>query len=373
MLAALTVPLTLLPVGTAQAAPDTDLDAATGCVAGYSTDVPVWFGPDADSGVANYDTGQGCTVLDLIWHGAPFANHGSFVSEVSAVAEDLTNDGILTAEERSSIVSAAARSMIGHEQKVRGSREVDQSKIGLVGYTVRATMPSAPEATLGALANCGYQNIEPSGSVGNFYGTTAAQLAPLVRGAGLQAPSLGVSLSNLENNLAGVIADANAMGAKYVRISGSGSWTIERYAQVADILNRVGAQLKAEGITVAYHNHGFEFELQNGVRGYDVLVRETNPNLVAMELDVYWASSVGVDPIGLFLRYPGRFPLLHLKDLAADGSFADVGEGTLDFARIFAHSELAGVDYAFTENDQPRPDGVSSACDSLAYLKALRY
>jgi sugar phosphate isomerase/epimerase len=371
MLAALTMPATLLmPLGTAQA-----VTAEDQCPAGYSADVPVWFGAGADSGVANYDTGDGCTVLDAIWRQAPFRGHGDFVSTVSATTRGLASAGVLSAAERADIVSASAHSEIGKEQPVLGNREVDLSKIGVVGYTVRGTMSGAPEETLAALAACGYQNIEPSGGVGNFYGKTAAELAPLVEDAGLEVPSIGVSLGNLENNLSGVIADAKVTGAKYVRISGSGSWDLERYSEVAGILNDVGAQLKAEGITVAYHNHGFEFEAQNedGVRGYDVLVRETDPNFVAMELDVYWAASVGADPVSLFEQYPGRFSLLHLKDLAEDGSFADVGEGTLDFAEILAHKDLAGVDFAFTENDQPKPDGVSSACDSMANLSELRY
>ncbi|MFD0787890.1 sugar phosphate isomerase/epimerase family protein, partial [Micromonospora azadirachtae] len=223
------------------------------------------------------------------------------------------------------------------------------------------------------LAGCGYRNAEPSGAVNNFYGRTATQLAPLVAGAGLTVPSIGVGLGDLENDLDGVIADARTFGARYVRISGSGSWNLDDYSRVATTLNTVGARLKQAGITVAYHNHGFEFTEQDGVRGYDVLVRETDPKLVAMELDLYWASSVGADPVRLIQQYPGRFALFHVKDMAADGSFADVGEGTIDFTRIFAHSGVAGVEYYLTENDNPRPDGVSSACDSYANLRALRY
>jgi sugar phosphate isomerase/epimerase len=149
---------------------------------------------------------------------------------------------------------------------------------------------------------------------------------------------------------------------------------VSDYSRTAAILNEVGEQLRAEGITVAYHNHGYEFETaEDGVTGYDVLVRETNPAFVTMELDVYWAASTGTSATDLFERYPGRFELLHLKDLAADGSFADVGEGTIDFAEIFAGASLAGVRYGFTEHDQPSPDGVTSACTSLGNLAELRY
>ena len=349
--------------------------AADECVYGYSAGSSVFFGAGgAASGVPNYDTGNGCTVMDEIMADTPFSTHGQFTSTVVRVASDLERAGVLTHAERADISQAAAVSEVGSPHPVTGTRSVDLSRIGLVGFTVRATMPTDAEGTLGALAGCGFQNIEPSGRVGNFYGYTSAELAPLTDAAGLAVPSLGVSQSDLENNLDGVIAEAQAIGAEYVRISGSSSWTLADFSRTAAILNEVGATLQENGITVAYHNHGWEFEtVENGVSGYDVLVRETDPELVTMELDVYWAASAGVGAVELFNTYPGRFELLHLKDRAADGGFADVGEGTIDFAEIFANASLAGVHYGFTEHDQPSPDGVTSACTSIGNLAELRY
>ncbi|MGI5521633.1 sugar phosphate isomerase/epimerase family protein [Micromonospora sp. CA-259024] len=375
-LAATLLPFTAAPASAAEPeTPAAEQVADDLCPWGYTTSSTVFFGHGgADSGVPNHDLGDGCTILDAIWAGAPFADHGGFVRTVSGLANALRQDDVITARESASIVRAAAASEIGQPQPAPGTRAVPDDRIGLVLYTVRATMPAAPEATLAALAACGYRNAEPSGAVNNFYGKRAAALAPLVADAGLSVPSIGIGLGDLQNNLDGVIADARAFGAKYVRISGSGSWTLDDYSEIAATLNAVGAELKQAGITVAYHNHGFEFTTQEGgVRGYDVLVRETDPNLVAMELDLYWASSVGADPVELIKQYPGRFSLFHVKDMAADGSFADVGEGTIDFARIFAYSRMSGVGLFLTENDSPRPDGVSSACDSYANLRALRY
>ncbi|GAB2486867.1 hypothetical protein GCM10027063_30740 [Promicromonospora xylanilytica] len=359
----------------ASAAPAADAAAADACVYGYSASSSVFFGAgDAASGVPNYDTGDGCTVMDEIMADAPFSTHGEFTSTVARVVNGLERAGVLTDAERSSISQAAAVSEVGAPHPVTGTRSVDLSRIGLVGFTVRATMPTDAEGTLAALAGCGFQNIEPSGRVGNFYGYTSAELAPLTDAAGLAVPSIGVSQSDLENNLDGVIAEAQAIGAQYVRISGSGSWTLADYSRTAAVLNEVGATLQENGITVAYHNHGYEFEtVENGVSGFDVLVRETDPELVTMELDVYWAASAEVDAIELFNTYPGRFELLHLKDIAADGSFADVGEGTIDFAEIFAAASLAGVQYGFTEHDRPSPDGITSACTSIGNLAELRY
>lgn len=360
----------------ASAAPATDgAAAADACAYGYSASSSVFFGAgEAASGVPNYDTGDGCTVMDEIMAGAPFSTHGEFTNTVVRVASRLERAGVLTDAERAGIAEAAAVSEVGSPHPVTGTRSVDLGRIGLVGFTVRATMPTDAEGTLAALAGCGFQNIEPSGRVGNFYGYTSAELAPLTDAAGLAVPSIGVSQSDLENNLDGVIAEAQAIGAQYVRISGSSSWTLADYSRTAAVLNEVGATLQENGITVAYHNHGYEFEtVENGVSGYDVLVRETDPDLVTMELDVYWAASAEVDAIELFNTYPGRFELLHLKDIAADGSFADVGEGTIDFAEIFAAASLAGVQYGFTEHDRPSPDGITSACTSIGNLAELRY
>jgi sugar phosphate isomerase/epimerase len=371
MAATLSLPLLAPSAGAAGAGPA----AGTGaCAYGYTSEATVWFGAGADSGVTNHQTRAGCTVMDEIMADAPFATHGRFVRTVVSVTKDLVRERVITGGERRDIVHAATVSEVGRPHPVTGERSVDLSTIGLVGYTVRATMPTDAEKTLATLAGCGFRNIEPSGSAGNFYGYTAAELAPLTDEAGLEVPSLGVSLSNLQNDVDLVVAEARAIGARYVRISGSSSWTLADYSRTATILNEAGEALSAEGIRVAYHNHGYEFVTEeDGITGYDVLVRETNPAFVTMELDVYWAASTDTSATDLFARYPGRFELLHLKDIAEDGSFADVGAGTIDFAEILAAAPLAGVRYGFTEHDQPSPDGVTSACTSLGYLAELRY
>lgn len=357
--------LALLPAGAHAQAPGPD-----DCPYGYDPAHPVWLG--ADTGVPNYDVGDGCTIMDLLDRGRPFDGHGDFIRSVSRLTGDLRRNGVVSGRERARIVSAAARSEVGLPPAGRpGTRPVDLDDIGVVGYTVRATMPAPhTEATLAALAECGYRNIEPSSGL---YGYSGAELGDLIDDAGLDAPSVGLGLGDLEDDLEGLIETAKGVGAEYVRFSGSSNWDLDDYREVADLLNEAGRRTMEEGIMLAYHNHGWEFEEIDGVRPYDVLLRETDPRYVGMELDVYWAASMGVDAVDLFEQYPGRFPLLHLKDMAADGSMADVGEGTIDWGRIFRHWDLAGVEYAFTEHDQPQPDGLSSACDSIAYLKDLRF
>lgn len=352
--------------------------AQDGCPYGYAAEHSVYFGPGAASGIPNHEVRGGCTIMDELMGRAPFAGHTHFVSHVVMRSTAHLLTGTLTPSEYVRVVAAAARSDVGRTQPVTGERDAPVERIGAVLFTVRDTMPTDPAGTLGGLADCDILIAEPSGSVRDFYGMDAAELATHTQGAGMAVPSIGISLDNLRNDLDGVVAEAEAFGANYVRFSGSQDWTLDDYAGVAAELNDIGAALAEHDITVAYHNHGWELEdLGEGVRGLDVLARGTDPSLVTLELDTYWAESVGASVVELIRTYPGRFELLHLKDLAFDDAgepaFADVGEGEIDFAAIFAHGEMAGLEYAFIEHDDPTPDGVTSACNSMSHLLELTY
>ena len=127
---------------------------------------------------------------------------------------------------------------------------------------------------------------------------------------------------------------------------------------------------------MAYHNHDFEFDTFGGdTPGYDVMLQETDPDLVDFEMDLFWVTHAGYDPVAYFERYPGRFSLFHVKDRAADGAMTSVGAGAIDFARIFEHAEQAGLEHAFVEHDNPG-EAMNAALDSLAasyaYLDSLR-
>jgi sugar phosphate isomerase/epimerase len=151
---------------------------------------------------------------------------------------------------------------------------------------------------------------------------------------------------------------------------------LDKWRSLAAEFNRYAAAAKQQGLNFAYHNHNFEFEgVRGGQTGYDVLLAETDPDLVDFELDIYWATFAGRDPVEIFNRAPGRFPLWHVKDMVSTGTdMAPVGKGKIDWKRAFASAELAGLRYPFVEHDSAAtyPGGsLESIRISYDYLKQL--
>jgi sugar phosphate isomerase/epimerase len=223
--------------------------------------------------------------------------------------------------------------------------------VGLQLYTLRDIMKVSVPATLKLVADIGYTEMEFAG----YFDHSAKHIKQLLNDNGLTAPSAHIMLEEFDTNLNKVLDDAQTVGHKYLVVpwlsSAQRGVGIAPYQALAEKLNNIGEACRKEGITLAYHNHDFEFENRDGQIPLDVLITQTDPNLVAMELDLYWTVKAGKNPVDYFKAYPGRFKLWHVKDLAEDGGFADVGKGTIDFKDIFAHGELAGIEHKFVERD----------------------
>ena len=144
---------------------------------------------------------------------------------------------------------------------------------------------------------------------------------------------------------------------------------------MAALFNKAGEASRARQIQFAYHNHEFEFVPIEGTIGYDVLLAETDPALVQLEMDLYWITRGGKDPLDYFGKYPGRFPLLHVKDMTSPPTrgFADLGTGIIDFKRIFRRAKQAGVKHYFYEQDETPGPPLESARAGFDYLKNLRF
>jgi len=259
------------------------------------------------------------------------------------------------------------------------------SKIGLQLYTLRGEIGKDLEGTLKKAAAIGYKEVETFGySDGKFFGKTPKEFKAILTGLGLTAVSghygAGVERADtkgtLSNDWERAVNDAAELGQKYVvcaYLTPNERKSIEDYKKYVDLFNKAGEVAKKAGLQFAYHNHDFEFKQLDGEIGYDYIAGKTDSKLVKLELDLYWIVKAGLDPVELFKKYPGRFPLWHVKDMdKADQSFAAVGTGNVDFKSIFAARQLAGMQHFFVEQDvtkEPVFEAIATSYGNLLKMK----
>jgi sugar phosphate isomerase/epimerase len=169
---------------------------------------------------------------------------------------------------------------------------------------------------------------------------------------------------------------AGELGCKYV----INSWIDEKdrsqsgYLKQADMFNKVAATMRQAGFRYGFHNHQFEFQKMDGDKtGYDLLLQNTDPALVDMEMDMYWVVEGGADIVDLLTRYPGRFKTAHIKDRTADGKMVNVGEGVIDWRTAIGKAMDGGIEYYFVEHDEPPKPIDAAVAKSYQYMRALRF
>ncbi len=242
-----------------------------------------------------------------------------------------------------------------------------QKDVGVQLFTLRHLMQESVAKTLQLVAAVGYSYVELAGR----YDHTAAELRRMLDAEGLGAPATHILLDALDKDFDAVLADAMVLGNQYVVLPylfEHQRTSIDDYKRLADKMNQWSEACHKAGIRFAYHNHDFEFMPLGGEVPYDIILQQTDRSLVFLELDLYWATKVGQDPVTLFRDNPGRFPLWHLKDMATDGSIADVGDGVIDFQRIFSAAGKAGFEYGFIEHDTS-PDSQATLRKGLTAAK----
>jgi len=247
-------------------------------------------------------------------------------------------------------------------------------RIGIQLYTVRREFTRDVEGTLARLAKIGFREVEFAG----YPEGTAQSLRTMLDRHGLTAPSSHLGFSALRGDWDRHLDQAATVGQKYVvvpSVPADQRRTLDDWKRVAALFNKGGETSKARGIQFAYHNHDDEFVPVEGKVPYDLLLAETDPRLVALELDLYWIIKAGRDPLAYFTKWPGRFPLVHVKDMDATPRrfFTPVGKGTIDFARIFKQANRAGIKHYFYEQDDTGGSPFEAATASYAYLKSLRF
>lgn len=246
--------------------------------------------------------------------------------------------------------------------------------IGLQLYTVRDYTSKDLRNTLKKLADIGYNNLEAAGySEGKFYGLEPKVFRKMVEDFGMKIISShsGISLENATQ----VIAAHDELGVDYlilpwIKIENPDTAT---FLKIAENLNKLGELCKKGKIKFGYHNHDFEFVNTDRGIGFDLLIENTDPKLVLFEADVYWMKKAGFDALDYFRKYPGRFELLHLKDMAASTAREDIeiGNGIIDFKPFFTSAKQSGMKYFFIEQDNCKIDSLESVAVSYANLRKL--
>ncbi|ATY31001.1 sugar phosphate isomerase/epimerase family protein [Sphingomonas psychrotolerans] len=252
------------------------------------------------------------------------------------------------------------------------ARAFKAKPIGLQLYTVRELFSKDPMGTLEKVAAIGYREVEYGG--GGYDKMDHAALRKTMDRLGLKSPSIHVGYEALAADFDGAVKMTKALGADTLVVPymvdahrNADGWK----AAVANF-NRYAERLKKLGIGFAYHNHDFEFTVKpGGTSLFDTLVADTDPALVKLELDLFWAIAAGEDPKAIIARLPGRIYAYHVKDRTADGKMTSVGKGVVDFADIFTLNKIAGVKHFYVENDQSPAPYLPDIQTSFATLSRL--
>jgi sugar phosphate isomerase/epimerase len=249
-------------------------------------------------------------------------------------------------------------------------RTIPADGIGMHLYTMREPLAEDYPGVLKRLAEIGYRTVGVSGR----FGHSAEKIRAFADDAGLEIVLEHVGYNRLADDFEGALADVRTLGGQWVVVPSlpTGLRTPDGFREAAAAFNVAGRAAHKEGLKLLFHNHGHDFDEVDGQVLFDILLDEVEPDLLGFELDLYWVVDGGKDPISYFESHPGRFPALHVKDKAADGSFADVGTGRLDFPAIFAHAERGGVQQWLVEHDAPTDPWVS-AQTSYQSLAEMRY
>lgn len=257
---------------------------------------------------------------------------------------------------------------------VRAAANTKVKDIGIQLYTVRKEMLADPTGTLRKLAKIGFREIESARSdKGNYYGLQPKEIKKICDDNGMTLRSGHI---HVDKDWKKSIEEATETGQEYLisAVLPSAGQTIEHYQESAEAFNKLGEECKKAKLHFGYHNHDSEFETVNGEVLYEVLLKHTDPSLVTMELDLGWVVAAGQDPFTYFSRYPGRFPLWHLKDMdEIRKQSTEFGQGQVDIKGLMQHARQAGMKHFFLEQEEYAHSAFESIQIDYQYLAKLDY
>jgi sugar phosphate isomerase/epimerase len=288
---------------------------------------------------------------------------------------DSDNSGIDAGVKRRNFIAAAAGAFAGFKAGSALAQAVRTSRLGPIGlqlYTLRRMMERSAARTLAAVARAGYREVEFAG----YFNTPVPAIRRLLDDNGLTSPSAHITMADIGMMWEVILEQANQLGQKYLTVAwiDAHERTLDGYKRIADRFNAAGARARQEGVQLAFHNHSYGFAPIGGRVPYEILLRETEPANLVMEADIFWMRDAKQDPLAWFAKYPGRFHLLHVKDMGPPpkNQMMDVGKGVIDWRSILSRSKQAGVRHVFVEHDDPK-DPLTSIRNSVRYLKGLTY
>jgi sugar phosphate isomerase/epimerase len=249
-----------------------------------------------------------------------------------------------------------------------------KKNIGVQLYSVRAEMNQDAKGTLAKLAAMGYNQIESfHGPKGLYCGLTPKEMAQTCKDHGMNLRSGHV---HIDKDWLQTIDLAVQSGQEYIIVASmtTKGQTVSNYKEVADAFNKAGEQCKSRGLQFGYHNHDYEFESENGQVLFDVLIQNTDPKLVHLELDLGWVIAAGKNPTDYFNTYPGRFPLWHLKDMnLTEKKSTEFGKGQLDITGLLKEYKKSGMQYFFIEQEEYGKSAFESLEYDINYYKKLKW
>ena len=255
---------------------------------------------------------------------------------------------------------------LSHAEKIKN--------VGIQLYSVRKEMLADAVGTLKQLAKIGYKELESARSEkGNYYGLQPTEIKKIVTDLGMTLRSGHV---HIDKDWERSIDSAAEAGQTYLVCSSlpTNGQTVENYKKVADAFSKAGEDCKKSNIIFSYHNHEYEFEKENGKVLYDVLLENTDSSLVTMELDLGWVVASGNDPLIYLKKYPGRFPLWHLKDMdTTKMQSTEFGKGKVKVVELLKNAKKSGVKYIFVEQEEYASTALESMKFDFDYLQKLNY
>ena len=274
---------------------------------------------------------------------------------------------------KNAVLGGIGAVMLPQVLKAEGLHNFSTSRkedVGIQLYSIKETMAKDVEKTLAQVAKIGYKKVELAG----YYNMDAKKFKAALDKAGLKAPSTHIAKDRVEKEIDKVIEEAGILGHEYIIVPWMEPKTADDYKAAAQVFNKAGEACKKAGFKFGYHNHAFEFDKFDGVTGYEILLNETDKSLVEFELDLFWVAKAKGDIIAMFEKYPGRFPMWHVKDMAKnlEENNTEIGSGQLNWPKIFANAEKSGMKHFFVEQENYEMDQMKSIAISHEYLKNLK-